>query len=236
MTPLNEIDSHFVKCMGFLHASSKLRKGDPVPLQYVLEEAVKNKYGIVKDYTDLVQSCLKVREEKYVPLLNTPFEESKGSNSDNELELDLLKEDLMCVICNGMDVGARNRLLECSDCHSLYHQECHKPGVTEDSFENWVCFSCKEASKKLKLPSTTSVSMPTTSSSKSSKSSSHRHSSSSSYKSSYSRSSEKLMSKSSAVAISVVFERDKTRFKNIMTHRILTAISPLKNIQDIPAP
>lgn len=44
---------------------------------------------------------------------------------------------------SGMDVGARNRLLECSDCHSLYHQECHKPGVTEDSFENWVCFNCK---------------------------------------------------------------------------------------------
>nr|XP_023021465.1 integrator complex subunit 12 isoform X2 [Leptinotarsa decemlineata] len=141
MTSSNEIDSHFVKCLGFLHASSKLRRGDPVPLQYVLEEAIKIKYGIVKDYTDLVQACLKPREN--VPLVNTPFEESKGSNSDNELELDLLKEDLMCVICNGMDVGARNRLLECSDCHSLYHQECHKPGVTEDSFDNWVCYSCK---------------------------------------------------------------------------------------------
>lgn len=49
----------------------------------------------------------------------------------------------LCLLFSGMDVGARNRLLECSDCHSLYHQECHKPGVTEDSFENWVCFSCK---------------------------------------------------------------------------------------------
>nr|XP_023021464.1 uncharacterized protein LOC111509853 isoform X1 [Leptinotarsa decemlineata] len=97
MTSSNEIDSHFVKCLGFLHASSKLRRGDPVPLQYVLEEAIKIKYGIVKDYTDLVQACLKPREN--VPLVNTPFEESKGSNSDNELELDLLKEDLMCVIC-----------------------------------------------------------------------------------------------------------------------------------------
>lgn len=96
---LNEIDSHFVKCIGYLHASTKLRRGDPVPLQYILEEAIKNKHGVVKDYTDLVQSCLPVREEKFTSMVTSAFEESKGSNSDNELELDLLKEDLMCVIC-----------------------------------------------------------------------------------------------------------------------------------------
>lgn len=182
MTPLNEIDSHFVKCIGYLHASSKLRRGDPVPMQYVLEEAIKSKYGIVKDYTELVQSCLTVREDNFTPI-NPVFEESKASNSDNELELDLLKEDLMCVICNGMDVGARNRLVECSDCHSLYHQECHQPGITEDSFENWVCFNCKEANKKLKQ----SMSGPNTTqatSSKGIKSSSHRQVGVSSYKSS----------------------------------------------------
>ncbi|KAJ8923607.1 hypothetical protein NQ315_010186 [Exocentrus adspersus] len=210
MSSINEIDTHFVKCIGYLYASSKLRKGDPVPLQYILEEAIKNKYGIVKDYTDLVQTCLKPREEEFAPVITAAFEESKGSNSDDELELDLLKEDLMCIICNGMDVGARNRLLECSDCHSLYHQECHKPGVTEDSFENWVCYNCKEASKKLKLangsntttvPISSSSSTSTKSSSKSSSSSSsHRHSSStsSSYKSSsYSKSSDKYKSSSS---------------------------------------
>lgn len=43
-----------------------------------------------------------------------------------------------------MDVGARNRLLECSDCHALYHQECHTPVVTsQESDENWVCHNCK---------------------------------------------------------------------------------------------
>ncbi|XP_057653671.1 integrator complex subunit 12 [Diorhabda carinulata] len=187
MNPLNEIDSHFVKCIGYLHASSKLAKGDPVPLQYVLEEAIKNKYGIVKDYTELVQSCLTVREDNLTPINNPGFEESKASDSDNELELDLLKEDLMCVICNGMDVGARNRLVECSDCHSLYHQECHQPGITEDSFENWVCFNCKEANKKLKQSIGGSSSNQATSS-KSIKSSSHRQTGISSYKNSnYSR-------------------------------------------------
>ncbi|KAJ8986289.1 hypothetical protein NQ317_009999 [Molorchus minor] len=201
MTSLSETDTHFVKCIGYLHASTKLRQGDPVPLQYVLEEAIKNKYGIVKDYTDLVQSCLKPREEEFMPMITTIFEESKGSNSDDELELDLLKEDLMCIVCNGMDVGARNRLLECFDCHSLYHQECHKPGVTEDSFENWV-----RLAKKIKLLNGSGQivanSPPSNSPLSKSSSSSHRHSSSSSgstsYKSTYTKSNDKYKSGSSS--------------------------------------
>lgn len=35
-------------------------------------------------------------------------------------------------ICKGMSVGPRNRLVECSDCHMLYHQECHKPPISEN--------------------------------------------------------------------------------------------------------
>lgn len=31
-----------------------------------------------------------------------------------------------------MSVGPRNRLVECSDCHMLYHQECHKPPILEN--------------------------------------------------------------------------------------------------------
>lgn len=50
-----------------------------------------------------------------------------------------------------MDVGARNRLLECSDCHALYHQECHRPVVTlQESDDNWICQNCKDANKKFK--------------------------------------------------------------------------------------
>lgn len=44
-----------------------------------------------------------------------------------------------------MDVGARNRLLECSVCHSLYHQECHTPVVTAlEADDVWICQSCKD--------------------------------------------------------------------------------------------
>lgn len=90
---MNEADLHFAKCIGFLYTSSQLRRGDPVPLQYVFEEALKSRYGISKDYTELVKRCLKERE------IYPYVDESMDSSSDNELELDLLKEDLMCVIC-----------------------------------------------------------------------------------------------------------------------------------------
>lgn len=56
-------------------------------------------------------------------------------------------EDLMCVICRRMDVSVRNRLVECSECHSLYHQECHKPPISEaeanDQENVWNCALCK---------------------------------------------------------------------------------------------
>ncbi|CAH0562615.1 unnamed protein product [Brassicogethes aeneus] len=188
MTSLNDIDTNFVKCIGYLHASENLTVGDKVPLQIFLEEAIKSKTGTTKDFTSLVSVCLKQHRIDDIKIIN--YEESKQSNSDNELELDLLKEDLLCIVCNEMDVGARNRLLECSDCHSLYHQECHKPVVTlEDSFDGWVCQNCKDANKKKQQVSSSNASSSVPSSSSSSKSSksssSHRHSSSSSsYKSS----------------------------------------------------
>ncbi|XP_044256283.1 integrator complex subunit 12 [Tribolium madens] len=196
---LNDIDPQFIKSLNCLYSSETLVKGDTVPLQYYLEEAIKSKVGVSKDLSAVVATSFKQRRvTEFKPFINT-LEESNGSSSDKELELDLLKEDLMCIVCNGMDVGARNRLLECSDCHMLYHQECHKPIVTnQDSFDSWVCQNCKDANKKMKLATTTSVSSPSSSHTKVSSSSSsssssstssskstssHRHSSSGSYKS-----------------------------------------------------
>ncbi|KYB29555.1 integrator complex subunit 12 [Tribolium castaneum] len=204
---LNDIDPQFIKSLNYLYSSDALVKGDTVPLQYYLEEAIKSKVGVSKDLSSVVATSFKQRRvTEFKPFINT-LEESNGSSSDKELELDLLKEDLMCIVCNGMDVGARNRLLECSDCHMLYHQECHKPIVTnQDSFDSWVCQNCKDASKKMKLATTTAVSSPSSthtkvsssssssssSSTSSSKStSSHRHSSSGSYKSGADSKSEK---------------------------------------------
>ena len=41
-----------------------------------------------------------------------------------------------------------NQLIECSECGSLYHQECHRPAITEqergDTRSLWLCSSCRD--------------------------------------------------------------------------------------------
>lgn len=60
-----------------------------------------------------------------------------------------LKEfgDLNCCICGEIRFTATNRLIECSKCGALYHQECHKPPITdeeasEEQGHNWQCDNC----------------------------------------------------------------------------------------------
>lgn len=96
---LNDIDSQFIKSLNYLYSSDASLKGDSVPLQFYLEEAIKSKGGLTKDLSAIVSASFKQRGLlDFKPFLNS-LEESKGSSSDNELELDLLKEDLMCIIC-----------------------------------------------------------------------------------------------------------------------------------------
>lgn len=95
---LADLDVGFIKLITSLHSSEHLLTGEPPALQASLEEAIKSKTGITKDFTPLIASSIKQQrldEFKSAVLM----EDSKTSSSDNELELDLLKEDLMCVVC-----------------------------------------------------------------------------------------------------------------------------------------
>ncbi|CAG5117660.1 unnamed protein product, partial [Candidula unifasciata] len=51
------------------------------------------------------------------------------------------------------DVSSGNQLVECQECHSLYHQECHKPPVTEEDVSDprfvWYCSRCSRSLKKM---------------------------------------------------------------------------------------
>ncbi|XP_065362547.1 integrator complex subunit 12 [Calliphora vicina] len=60
-----------------------------------------------------------------------------------------LKEfgDLNCCVCGEIRFTATNRLIECSKCGALYHQECHKPPITDDEASEeqghtWQCDNC----------------------------------------------------------------------------------------------
>lgn len=80
--------------------------------------------------------------------------------TDDTLALEILEDDLTCVICKGMDVGARNRLVECYECHSLYHQECHVPHILDSQIDVprlvWYCSNCSktQVSKERSSPKT----------------------------------------------------------------------------------
>ncbi|NXV79070.1 INT12 protein, partial [Atlantisia rogersi] len=60
---------------------------------------------------------------------------------------------LACVVCRQMTVISRNQLVECQECHNLYHQECHKPQVTEKEVNDprlvWYCACCTRQMKRM---------------------------------------------------------------------------------------
>lgn len=60
--------------------------------------------------------------------------------------------DLACVTCGSMEQRPGNSLVECQECHSLYHQECHKPPATNQEILDprtiWYCAKCTKTMKK----------------------------------------------------------------------------------------
>lgn len=125
--------------------------------------------------------------------------EMSGHGTTSLLDEDMMEEDqlkeleeLVCVVCRRVDV---NHLVECSDCHSLYHQECHKPPISEaEASENntWLCTLCKS-----KLPLKIAAPASPTPTSSSSSNSSSKSSSSSHYSSKHSSSKSQKKSSSS---------------------------------------
>lgn len=75
---------------------------------------------------------------------------------------------IACVVCNKIDVAAGNQLVECTECHNLYHQECHKPPITDrdvsDPRNIWYCVKCKKNMEKISKKSAKGASKSPTSS------------------------------------------------------------------------
>ncbi|XP_057698640.1 integrator complex subunit 12 [Corythoichthys intestinalis] len=60
---------------------------------------------------------------------------------------------LACVVCRQMTVSMGNQLVECQECHNLYHQDCHKPQVTDKEVNDprlvWYCARCTRQMKRM---------------------------------------------------------------------------------------
>ncbi|XP_066430011.1 integrator complex subunit 12 isoform X2 [Eleutherodactylus coqui] len=60
---------------------------------------------------------------------------------------------LACVVCRQMTIFSGNQLVECQECHNLYHQDCHKPQVTDKDVNDprlvWYCARCTRQMKRM---------------------------------------------------------------------------------------
>ncbi|KAL5006669.1 hypothetical protein ScPMuIL_015475 [Solemya velum] len=79
----------------------------------------------------------------------------EDSDSDQGMDADDIAFGLgiSCVVCRLFDVTSSNKLIECQECHNLYHQECHKPPVVEQDVDDprfvWYCTRCVKNMKKM---------------------------------------------------------------------------------------
>ncbi|BFZ17253.1 hypothetical protein BsWGS_20291 [Bradybaena similaris] len=88
--------------------------------------------------------------EPDTPLVISDEEEPASRMDAGDFALEM---GIACVVCKQFDVSSGNQLVECQECHSLYHQECHKPPVTEEDVSDprfvWYCSRCSRSLKKM---------------------------------------------------------------------------------------
>lgn len=87
------------------------------------------------------------------PVSRVASSSSPDSSSDGEdFTVDMGQ---VCVMCNQQDVTAKNQLIECQECHCLYHQECHRPPATDYDVNDprlvWYCARCTKNMKKMAI-------------------------------------------------------------------------------------
>ncbi|EFN82926.1 integrator complex subunit 12 [Harpegnathos saltator] len=185
MTQL-ELDPQFTQGLRLLHSTNK---DSAEQLRALLDEAIKQKYGPSKMLLNVLHKKYMMEEpvlsdhsssssskkskssssskhssksSKNSSPVNLPTRDTPPDilQTDDTLAMEILNDDLTCVICKGMDVGARNRLVECLECHSLYHQECHVPHILDSQIDVprqvWYCSNCSKSqiSKERSSPKT----------------------------------------------------------------------------------
>ncbi|XP_028158363.1 integrator complex subunit 12-like [Ostrinia furnacalis] len=159
-----DFDPSIKLCLKYLHSSAP---DSTEQLRLTLDDIIKQTYGNSKTLGNVLPKKYladekmgsprskhksdKASSSKTVPIpqqspqqIQIPERENDdGSVMDGELAFDLLEEDLTCAVCRQIAVQAGNRLVECDACHALYHQDCHKPVISDnDMGTDWQCASC----------------------------------------------------------------------------------------------
>ncbi|KAK1175817.1 hypothetical protein AOXY_G522 [Acipenser oxyrinchus oxyrinchus] len=92
-------------------------------------------------------SPITVQTSKDIPMPDlSSFDETSADDFAMEM-------GLACVVCRQMTVTSGNQLVECQECHNLYHQDCHKPQVTDKDVNDprlvWYCARCTRQMKRM---------------------------------------------------------------------------------------
>ncbi|XP_025204061.1 integrator complex subunit 12-like [Melanaphis sacchari] len=68
-------------------------------------------------------------------------------DSDSESETEKV-EPYSCCTCKESYVVMGNSLVECLECHSMYHQNCHNPPIIDINLNDprivWYCINCRQ--------------------------------------------------------------------------------------------
>ncbi|XP_045512862.1 integrator complex subunit 12 [Pieris brassicae] len=183
-----DFDPAIKLCLKYLHSSAS---DSTEQLRLTLDDTIRQIYGSSKTLGNVLSKKY-LNEEKTSSPSRSKHKSDKSSSSktipmpqhspqqiqiperegdvgdmdDGELAFDLLQEDLTCVVCRQIAVQAGNRLVECDACHALYHQDCHKPVISDnDMSSGWHCASCLAqgfvySNKVVKSPTRVSDSTP----------------------------------------------------------------------------
>ncbi|XP_068087483.1 integrator complex subunit 12 [Hyperolius riggenbachi] len=163
-----------VKVVSSTPASSILSK--PLPPEKIKKEAEKRTSDKMKldigEPVDLPKkprlekpearsSPITVQSSKDLPMPDlSSFDETNADDFAMEM-------GLACVVCRQMTVFSGNQLVECQECHNLYHQDCHKPQVTDKDVNDprlvWYCARCTRQMKRMAQKNQKPAQKPTSS-------------------------------------------------------------------------
>ncbi|XP_065573014.1 integrator complex subunit 12-like isoform X2 [Artemia franciscana] len=113
--------------------------GIPVVDQELKRKSEKNE--------DLFDVPLSLRDNKRLKLDESSTKKATVAEEADDLVSEIM--DFACLVCKGLDVSSGNQLVECRECSALYHQECHKPPISEQDVLAFTCTACLRSPKKL---------------------------------------------------------------------------------------
>lgn len=138
------------------------RQSSPIPLSLKRDDHKKDKSrdeDMVAAKRPRLESPMGFKSHTPSPTPSLKSESSSRSRKSDESDSDEMNDLAMeimdginCNVCKSFDVSSRNQLVECQECHALYHQECHKPPVTDQDVNDprlvWYCAKCTKTMKK----------------------------------------------------------------------------------------